>query len=410
MEKLLHEIPPRQRLLEIEKRLKRVRSLKTLRFRVCEYLKCGGSEIKEFHHKINNHDWKGIIYRKRNNLLGTIFSLFDNKVLIIRGFPKIKYIHDSKVRDKECIAEEKIDGTNIGIWAFPDGSVMGKTRMVERWDLGSKRAGSEGSWKNKFEKVPGYTFVYSLAQEGYLVFCELYGYKNPGEFVKYSLPIAFKVIGIVDRKSYAFLFRDEVEVLCKKYNLPLPSIEYRGNLTRKEVEKIEFNLINKVTLDGMEGLVAKYWDPNDLDTYLSKLKCEKVKEKCWKISSGLIPSLIIRKAIKKARDENLGETQINTLLPIVIEELKEEYDQSLIEASEGKIKGLIRRAVTPSDKVLKARVLEAMQEVFALGVNIEDPKNKGKVLSSLHDRLEDINGRTLYKLYLEVLLEKKGKW
>jgi len=137
--------------------------------------------------------------------MGSIFSIFDNKVFIIRGFPKIRYTSDSRVRGKECVAEEKIDGTNLGIWAFPDGSIMAKTRMVPRWDLGSKRARAHGSWKKKFLDTPNHTKVYKLARENYLVFVELYGYHNSGEFVKYSVPLAFKVIGIVDLDKFHFL-------------------------------------------------------------------------------------------------------------------------------------------------------------------------------------------------------------
>lgn len=340
--------------------------------------------------------------------MGSIFSLWDNKVLILRGFPKIKYSHDSRVRDKFCICEEKVDGTNLGIWSFPDGSIMGKTRMVQRWDLGSKR--QEGTWKGKFEGSPNYSKVYELARKGYLVFVELYGYKNSGEFVKYSVPLAFKVIGIVDRKTFAFLPREEIEILCKEYELPLPKIYYKGKLSIKEVQRIEQELDKEIVLDGMEGLVAKYWDKDHKDSYFSKLKCEKVKEACYKLSRSLIPSTIIRKAIKKAMDENLGEKRMDILLPFVLEELREEYDESLIEPSMSKIKALLRYATTPSNEALKAKILEGMKEIHALGIDVTDEKNKGKVLSSLHDRLGDIHGGTLYKIYLEILLEMKGKW
>jgi len=401
-------IPPRVRLVELRKKLKRVRSLKTLRYRVCKYLVCGGSDVREFHYKINKHDWKGIIYLKRNNLMGTIFSLFDNKVLIIRGFPKIRYTHDSRVKDQECVCEEKVDGTNIGIWAFPDGTIMGKTRMVERWDKGSKRRA--GTWKSKFLRAPLHEKIYKLAREDYLVFIELYGYCNSGEFVKYSVEMAYKVIGIVDLRAFHFLGRPEVEALCTKYELPLVTVYYKGTLTSKEVQRIEMDLDKEMTLDGMEGLVAKYWDMNDYDSYFCKIKCEKIKEACYKMSHSLIPATLIRKAIKKALDENLGEKRIEVLLPFVLEELREEFDESLVEPSMSKIKSLIRYATTPSNKELKKVVLEAMKDISAQGIDVTDDKNKGKVLSSLHFRLGDIKGGTLYKIYLELLLEMKGKW
>jgi len=406
----LHEIPPRRRLVEIHQKLVRVRSLRTLRSRVCEYLQCGGSEVKEFHYKINGHDWKGIIYLKRNNLMGSIFSLFDNKVFIIRGFPKIRYTSNSRVRDRVCVAEEKVDGTNIGIWAFPDGSIMGKTRMVERWDKGSKRAKEYGSWKRKFAHVPCHSRIYKLAREGFLVYVELYGYHNSGEFVKYTTPMAYKVIGIVNLETYHFLPRPRVEQLCSAYNLEVVPVYYKGTLTAKEVRKMEVDLEQEMALDGMEGLVAKYWDEKDKDSYFCKIKCDRIKEVCWKISRSLIPAAMIRKCIKKALDENLGETRIEIIYPVVVEELTEDFDEAILETSQGKIKGLIRYMTTPSDVVLKARVVEVMKKMKALDVDIENPKKKGEVLSGLHDKLGDIGGGTLFKLYNEVLLEMKGKW
>jgi len=340
--------------------------------------------------------------------MGTIFSKFDKETVIIRGFPKIRYTHDSRVKDKECVAEEKVDGTNLGIWILPDNSVMGKTRMVQRWDLGSKR--QKGTWKGKFEQVPNYEKVFDLAREGYLVFIELYGYHNAGEFVKYTVPMAIKVIGIVNMKNFIFLPRPAVEMLCNNHQLPLPTTYYKGTLTLEEVAKIEVNLEKEMALDGMEGLVAKYWDEKDRDSYFCKLKCEKVKEECYKLSRSLIPATIIRKCIKKAMDENLGERRIEVLYPIVLEELKEDFDNSLLEPSQGKIKGLIRYATTPSDADLLKRVKETMIEINNLGIDVTDHKNKGKVLSSLHNRLGDIRGGTLFKLYIEVLLQMKGKW
>lgn len=105
------EDPPRIRLLKIKQKMKGKRSLRKIRTIVTSVLKCKPTDLKEFSYKINNHRWRGIIYLKRNNLMGTIFSLWDTKTLIIRGFPKIKYSHDSRVKDKNCICEEKIDGT-----------------------------------------------------------------------------------------------------------------------------------------------------------------------------------------------------------------------------------------------------------------------------------------------------------
>jgi len=342
--------------------------------------------------------------------MGTVFSLFDNKVMIIRGFPKIRYAHNSRVKDKHCLAEEKLDGTNIGVWQMPDGTIMGKTRMVVRWDLGSKRAGTEGSWKKKFENAPNYDKIYEIAKKGYIVYVELYGYKNHGEFVQYSIPYAYKVIGMVSRDRHNFLPRGNIEMHCNPLKIPLPFLKFEGELSTKEVERIEFELEEDVKVDGMEGLVAKFWHRKDLDTYFCKLKTEKIKEQCWKISRSLIPAIQIRKAIRKALENNPGETKMGILLPFVLGELTEEYDESLLEPSMGKVKGLLRHALTPSDAELRDLVQALMKEMN-IEFDVGDPKNKGKVMSTLADKMgEGISGGTLFKLYLEVQLEMKGKW
>lgn len=78
---------PIQRLEELRKALKRRRSFQGLRAVVSEVLKAKPADMREFSYNINNHKWKGVIYQKRNSLMGTLICIWDNKQkFIIRGY------------------------------------------------------------------------------------------------------------------------------------------------------------------------------------------------------------------------------------------------------------------------------------------------------------------------------------
>lgn len=370
----------------------------------------GQIDVRQFTWNFDGHKWQGYIYLKRNSLMGTLFSFFDKKFYIYRGYPKIKYAGDSRVLDQEAVAQEKVDGTNLGFFLLPNGKLMAKTRMVPRWDVGSKEA-EEGSWLKKFKRMENSDYVLArlkdLCQEDYMVFGELYGYLNPGEFIKYSKPLGFKVFDVVDLRTMGFLPPEKVETLIHPTGLELVEDKWSGILSFKEIERIEFELKDELKLDGCEGFVGKWYDEQAKDTFFAKLKTADVKEKCWGMAHTLIPGELIRKAIRKAQENLPGETDIGVVYNFAYQELEEEVEKELIEASADKIKRMIRLAVSPSDTQLYEIIKKHMIELHDLGINMED---KGKVLSMLHSRIGDVHGGKLYKAYLQILLEMKGKW
>lgn len=389
--------------------LKKKRSLKGLRTAVSEVLKADPGDMKDFNYNVGPHKWRGTIYQKRNSLMGTVVSFFDTKLYVIRGYPKIKYSDDSRVYLKACVAQEKIDGSNFGIFLLPDGTMMSKTRMAVNWNSPAFKR-KEKTWHQLFEMIDNGNLLKRinemLVNHDYIVYGELYGKLNPGDFVKYTVDIAFKVFDIIDRKTNRFLPASEVYRLCEFYGIPFVNETWSGILTDKEIQRIEFELQDQLKDDGMEGWVAKTFLTDEKDTYMCKLKCEKVKEECWrKDRKPMIPTLIVRKAVRKTL-ENFPEAKtIEDMEPHVLSELREEVEEVLIQESIDKIRASIRFAITPSNEELLKLVIQKLTEMQLKGIDI---RNKGHALSNLASLLGTISGGTLYRLYQAALREMKA--
>jgi len=392
---------PREKLLRIREELKREKSLKRLRAIVTEFLHCKPSDLEQFSFQIDSHKWRGIIYKKRNYLMGTIFSFFDNKPMIIRGYPKIKYAEESKILGKYCFLEEKEDGTNLGIFLLPNGKLMGKTRMRPNWE---EEGWAGRNWKKLFLLTNLEQNILALCKEGYLVFGELFGKLNPGEFIRYSSDISFKVFDIVDLETLSFLpFQRKIQLL-REFEIPSISLYCEGYLTPKLIEKVEFELSKRIVEDGIEGVVAKWYSKEVQDQYFCKIKCKDISEKAWAISrSTTIPTAIILKAIRKAK-EALQVSDKEKFEKLVLDELREEFSQEMISHSRQKIKRTIYKVFTPLEKDKLEEASKFLSELEKQGIDLS---NKGKVLSMMSNKFIGWNPRTLYRCYLNYL-SKKG--
>ena len=51
-------------LTSIRERLKQARSINDIRLIAAEETKCKSDDIRDFHYKINGHDWKGTYIKK----------------------------------------------------------------------------------------------------------------------------------------------------------------------------------------------------------------------------------------------------------------------------------------------------------------------------------------------------------
>jgi ATP-dependent RNA circularization protein (DNA/RNA ligase family) len=390
------EWKPRKVLEEIYEDCRRKRTLSSIRPILAEKLNVRGigksDDLKKFTHSINGYKWTGFIYNKRNSLMGSIFGFYKNKFTVIRGYPKIKYFEDSRIIGKEVVVENKIDGSNLSIWTFHDGSVMGKTRLVERWDV----EGWQGRvWKDLFERTNLLNQVTKLCKEDYQVFGELYGKENQGEFIKYSVSIGFSVLDIVDKKNFGFLDRDAKVKLCNQYNLPLVEESWRGILTEKEAERLEFQAKELLKEDGCEGFVAKNYVPEDKDAYFCKLKCQEVREKCWGVSRGFtIPSSIILKAVQKATENMTNFNSKEEFENFVRDELLEEASEELVNKSKDKIRRLVERKMS-----MQLNDKEIVEFLDTMTIDVLDEKNKRIVMKTLANKFIGFKPTSLYQIY-----------
>jgi ATP-dependent RNA circularization protein (DNA/RNA ligase family) len=402
----IHDVPPAERLEEVIKKLKGKRSTQAIRTVVSEVLQAKPSDMQDFSFNIDGHRWKGTVYNKRNSLMGSIISLFGNKLFVVRGFPKIKYSEVSRVFGNSCVAQSKRDGTNLGIFRLPNGQIVGKTRMTPIWNKGDSYKKKGSSWEDLFKEVDQGIVYRNIDQmltfHDYIVFGELYGKFNPGDFVKYSCDIAFQVFDIVDRKTNKFLPPEKVQELCRVYDIPMVEQIWSGTLSSKEVDRMEYELKSLLGEDGVEGYVCKFWDPQEQDVFMCKVKCEEIKEQCWEEKKPCIPKSMIAKAIRKTLENFPEKNTIESMYPAVTEELLEEIEQPLLDKSESRIRQMIRETLTPNDEDLMKLVRTEMLDLQSKGIDL---KNKSKVMSGLAQKLGNIGGGTLYKLYLDVLRE-----
>lgn len=355
-----------------------------------------------FEHEINGKTWRGFIYLKRNSLMGSIFSYYDGEPFIIRGYPKIHYAEDSKVLEKEAWAEEKIDGTNLLFWTFPDGYLMGKTRLVERAD----RQGYQGNnWMQMVSATGILGEVKNICEKGYQVVGELYGEDNPGEFIRYTTPLAFAVFDVCKRDNFEWLSLDEKTKLLWDTNVPQVEVEWMGTLTSDEIFRLEKLAGEKVKEDGLEGYVVKYYDEDEKDAHFAKVKTEKIKELAWKIAemSASVPMEFVRKAVKKAWDNQGGLETTDDIVAFVEAELLEEFDEERVKKSKNRIKKIIGARFTPPEE---SEELDAFfKELEKRGIDLS---NKGKVLSMTSHNFPGINPGKLFKAYQSYLIKNQS--
>jgi len=347
-----------------------------------------------------------VIYIRRNGKAtwcgNSIFSYFRNKALIIRGYPKIKYSEESRVLDQHAVVEEKVDGTNLGIWLMPDGTMMGKTRMVEFWDS----AGYKGrNWKLLFYRTGQADKLEKLLKEDYMVFGELYGTDNEGEFVRYYIPIGFKIFEVCDMRNFSFIPFNQKMALIQKYELESVGKIWEGTLTAKEVERLEFQAKDYLKQDGMEGFVAKWYDEGNKDTHMTKLKCKEIQELAWSLTGGTkIPRAIVSKAVRKAYENQINLHSMDEIVEFVRQELLEEADPSLVESSTDEIKHTINAvfSVNADNK----QIWEYMDELKNRGIDLN---NKNKVLSMMSTPFKGWTGNILYRAYCSYMAGRTGE-
>jgi len=353
-------------------------------------------ELNKFKLTFGPHIWRGYVYRTSNSLYGTIFSYWDNIPFIVRGYPKIKYTESTDILNKYCSCEEKPDGTNLGLFLLPNGKFMGKTRET----VTIERVGYKGQrWDKLLEKTGTIPAIQKLLKDNYRVFGELYGTDNPGDFIRYTVPIAFQAFDIVDVNSLAFLPPKKKYDLFYEVGLPFTKVYWEGFLNNKELSRLEYELQKYVTVDGMEGIIAKYYNSKIGDTEIAKIKCKEISELCWSMSPRkTIPRGILAKAIRKAW-ENFGTLQNQEeVLEFVIKELGEEFEEDKINSSIIKIKRMITEFFLSKEGDI-FEVMNYLKEMEEKGIEVSI-ENKNKIMSMIASKFKGYSAGNLYSIFM----------
>ena len=403
LKKQIHNTPPAERLEQIYELMRKNPSMVKLPSYIASALDNKPTDLTKFTHKIGKHTWRGYIYHPRNSLYGSIFSYFGRIPIVIRGMPKIKYSEDAQVLNNESIIEDKIDGTNIVLWTFPDGTLWGKTRETETIFGGGYRG---QNWFGLLEETGYVEKLTLMCRGGYGIIVELYGQKNKGEFISYSVPIAIAVIEIYNRKTFKFVSTLEKQALCNQFGLPCVKAYSTVKLTPKELERLEYEAKAFVKEDGLEGFVAKYFDPETEDIHMGKIKCSEIRELCW---GDKIPMNFIWKAIRKCEEANV-DLNSEDAVTFVKNELLEDFTEPTVNKNMSKVYYGLKNPHEPKMDITSfedEEVNTMLIELESQGIEVSIA-NKGKVMAILAGKLG--GSKNLYKSFLAYVEKKNNEF
>lgn len=347
-------------------------------------------------------DYEGFIILSRGSLMGSlIINTPSGYPYILRGYPKIHYL------DKEILHftnspnpvyfEEKLNGTNLVVayeslptrcCGIPH--LLVKTRMTPLADE---------EWQELLEECPYFdNLVDAVKDSGHQVVVELCGFKNPIDigmgFGRYDEPIFYRVIDVVKIENLNFMDREEKEIFCGEYGLPIVDVEYAlpHGAPRAELIRIAEELEKFCEDNMLEGVVAKVQSGED--QVMAKIKPEQIKEIAIKKAGGL-PKHSILKAIQKTR-ENVGLFNRDEALSFIFDELAEDYDKLVIKDNWDRIQMYYEKERS------KFEILEDVDDFLAT-IPEELLPNKGKVMRMLAERFGKTNSRLLFRSYQEFL-------
>ena len=405
LKKQIHQCPPAERLQKVYELMRIHPSFVKLPSYIASVLDNKPADISKFTYKIGKHIWRGYIYHSRNNLYGTLFSYLGRTPIIIRGMPKINYSESARVLNNLSVIEDKIDGTNLVLWSFSiyKGTFWGKTRETATIFGGGYRG---QDWFALLEETGYLPQLKEITNNGYEVIVELYGFKNKGEFINYTVPIDIRVIEICDRKTFKFLSPIMKQKICNLYHLPCVNVHGITTLSSKELERLEYEAKIFVKDDGLEGFVAKYFDPVTQDVHMGKIKCSEIRELCW---GDKIPMNFIWKAIRKAEEANV-DLNSEDAVTFVKNELLEDFQEPTVNKNMSKVYYGLKNPHEPEMDITSfenEEVNRMLDELAAQGMEIS-VANKNKVMSIIGTKLTGAKSTHLYRSFL-CYIEKKQK-
>lgn len=381
------------KLQTIEQSIKGVHSKEVLLSIVCENTERDPKYFKYFDTKIGAHSYRGWSYLPygpgRDLLFGSLFYFLDNTPRVLRAYPKISYADDLQMFNEVVTCDEKVDGTNLGTWYEPS---------IKQWL--TKTRGTPDATGTSFngieflklaEKCKVMEQIRDIARDDYTVFTELYGYENPCEYVKYTVPIAQKGLDIIDRRTHRFLDYKSKEKIFSTYGVPMPVLEWVGTLTEDKLGWMVRRSAEKYgILDGTEGMVAKTWVSAINDQAFGKIKCEDCRNLAYIMAGGQIKLPEIKKAVRKSL-ENIRTTEsFNDLMSLAQQELLEDYPENLVN--------------TAAIKIREQLEFTFPQETFQVWGTLDDMKlptyaDKSKIMPILVKTHPSMNSGKIYNAY-----------
>jgi ATP-dependent RNA circularization protein (DNA/RNA ligase family) len=305
---------------------------------------------------------EGLWSKSRGPTMGTVM-LKTAPPLVFRGYPKIKYAEDkiygafrssflqTRISEDDVLfAEEKMDGTNLAllydsripITCCGVDKFWVKTRLslvAEEWE-GNK-------WQEKLSRTPSFNkVVEAVKSDHYIVYVELYGWDNPGDFIAYpDIEIAIKVLDLVDKNTMEMVYRKEKEEFCRKWDLPITDIThkltpYMNPYTLRDTLQTMEDEMDEINRDGIkvEGYMMKLNCGYLGEQILGKVKGESIQRMIRGLSakSRYITKNTLRRSFLNAR-RDLGYTIFynsanwDEIKQYVIEDLLEDFEQEKVD-------------------------------------------------------------------------------
>jgi len=346
---------------------------------ICRYVQKPESRFTYFNYQYHGHSFRGYIYNpyissEQGQLYGTVFYKWDNdNPRIVRGYPKINYVESSTVYKKEAVVEEKLDGTNIILYPLPDGTMMGKTRAVPRYDLGGYMG---RQWNELVGNTGRRDALHQLTRDEYCPVVELYGYLNACEYIDYpTIPIEISGIDIIDMRTHSFMPYEKKVELFGDVGIPVPTLHWRGTITDDAIGYLQHDL--EALMGKYEGFIAKTWSELYEDQFMGKIKCDAVRRLAQLRAGGALPTKEIDKAVRKVLENIAMIDSVGELHSMVIEELYSEFPANLVEVSMARIERVINR-MFPIDTLMIWSELEKLEDKIEVSID-----NKAEVMRTL---------------------------
>ncbi|MBF4468819.1 MAG: hypothetical protein ISP01_05375 [Methanobrevibacter arboriphilus] len=315
----------------------------------------------------------GFISRSRGNQLGSLYITSVNGEetgQYVKGMSKLKY-WDNHTPKSSILITLKEDGTNIAMYPLIDHNgevieVLCKTRGMPLADK---------EFQNKANKIINEAQK-DRVRNTKCTFCyELYGKENHNEITYNDIDLRMDLIAIYDERGILYrphnyddcvmiafeLKKDDLgyhvkttQQFYKRYEKYLGSYTPEMNRVCKELyeaynyiseflEVINHNALKIDHINVVEGVVWNFYDDNRGEYVQVKNKAQSIMEG-HKSRNG-IPSLFVKKALRKFEDDNGKEESKNifkenkqSIIDFVVGELSEEWDEHYIHQSKTKHK------------------------------------------------------------------------